>query len=711
MRLPMAVFLILSGFYLLTMSGHTYSSDEETMLAVTRGLIERGDVAVVVEDGAPVSALRPGRDGRVYSPYGVLPSLLAIPLHLLGTLIAPSGLQADYASRFTTTMLNGLLTAATCTILVQWTQRLGATDGWALMLALLYGLATFAWTYARTFFSEPLAALLILGATERAWSAFRVNSPGAPQKTLFVSGLLAGLLPATRIAAAIALPVIGLYVLWETLKTWSTKHESTAKRVCHRRGAASAEKNPASRQSNACIAMPPSRFVFRVLCALGVSAVRFCNEVKHATDQTKSALYQHQHMLAYVLSGLIIWIAGLLPGFALTGWYNLVRFGTLFASGYGSEAFQFTTPLAEGLFGLLLSPGKSVFLYAPPLLLAFPGGFALWRRGERTTVLVIAALFLSHLLLYARWGQWPGGGVWGPRFLLPVVAPVMVLAAGLDILTPMQRLRLRRLIPALVLGGVGFIGNLGGVLLNFDTYAVSTPFHTGVYTFSGSPLVGHWRLLIERWARYSVPSPFCRLGDGLYASEATDNRALPRRTGSSGEVFCIVRRETRITLVLDDQRPDGAPSSQLRLRLNERDQGLLPSGQQRTYHWLVPPGHVHLEIVAQTWNPFETGFSDRNDPLGPAIVALRGQSDDGAALAIVDTAVAPLPVRPRPRWAWYYDPPNQHLVDHWLWYLPRSELTANQALAIGGLVVLTGTTSLIAGIRLMLTTIRKRSVQ
>jgi hypothetical protein len=650
MRLPMAVFLILSGFYLLTMSGHTYSSDEETMLAVTRGLIERGDVAVVVEDGAPVSALRPGRDGRVYSPYGILPSLLAIPLHLLGTLIAPSGLQADYASRFTATMLNSLLTAVTCAILVQWTQRLGATDGWALMLAFLYGLATFAWTYARTFFSEPLAALLILGATERAWSAFRVNSPGAQHKTLFISGLLAGLLPATRIAAAIAIPVIGLYVLWETLKTWST-------------------------------------------------------------NQTKSAPHQRWQILAHILSGVLLWIVGVLPSLALAGWYNLVRFGTLLASGYGSEAFQFTTPLAEGLFGLLLSPGKSVFLYAPSLLLTFPGGFALWRRGERTTVLVIAGLFLSHLLLYARWGQWPGGGVWGPRFLLPVVAPVMVLAAGLDSPRPTLRLRLRQLMPVLVLGSAGFIGNLGGVLLNFDTYAVSTPFHTGVYTFSGSPLVGHWRLLIERWAHYSVPPPFCRLGDGLYASEATDNRALPRRTGSSGEVFCTVRRETRITLVLDDRRPDEAPSSQLRLRLNERDQGLLPTGQQRTYHWLIPPGRTRLEIVAQTWNPLETGFSDRNDPLGPAIVALRGRSDDGAVLAIVDTAVAPLPTRPRPRWAWYYDPPNQHLVDHWLWYLPRSELTVNQALAMGSLVVLTGTISLVIGIRLMLTAIRKRSVQ
>ncbi|MCX7790773.1 MAG: hypothetical protein N2378_09055, partial [Chloroflexaceae bacterium] len=105
MRLPGAIFLLLCGFYLLTMSGHTYSPDEETMLAVTRGLIERRDVAVVVEDGAPVAALRPGRDGGRYSPYGVLPSLLAVPLHLLGNLVAPAGPPADYATRFAVTAL------------------------------------------------------------------------------------------------------------------------------------------------------------------------------------------------------------------------------------------------------------------------------------------------------------------------------------------------------------------------------------------------------------------------------------------------------------------------------------------------------------------------------------------------------------------------------------------------------------------------------
>jgi len=33
-RLPLAIFLLLTGFYLLTMSGHTYFADEETMLAI-----------------------------------------------------------------------------------------------------------------------------------------------------------------------------------------------------------------------------------------------------------------------------------------------------------------------------------------------------------------------------------------------------------------------------------------------------------------------------------------------------------------------------------------------------------------------------------------------------------------------------------------------------------------------------------------------------
>ena len=644
-RLPLAIFLLLTGFYLLTMSGHTYSADEETMLAVTRGLLASGTVAVVVEDDAPVSALRPGRDGGRYSPYGVLPSLLALPLQALGGLAAPLGPgAADYASRFAVTALNASLTAATAALLAAWALRLGASRIWAAALALLYGLATFAWPYARTFFSEPLAALLIMLAAERAHRASQDNS--AARRALFISGLACGLLLTTRIAAGVVLPVIGLYILWGCWQAW-------------RNG-----------RSFAC-------------CMLHVA----------------------------------FWLLGLLPGLALLGWYNLARFGTLLASGYASEGALFTTPLAVGLYGLLLSPGKSVLLYAPPLLLALPGAWALWRRDERGVVLLALGLFLSHLLLYARWGEWQGGGVWGPRFLLPVVTPLLLLAAGLFASTPTVIARksvpsvdekiggagLRRALSRALCGVVlvvGFVGNLGGVLLHFGTYVVAPAPADKLYSLAGSPLVGHWRTLAERWGRYAAPPPLCRLGDGLYPTEDPAGAPLPRRTGATGVLRCVAPGGGRLAFTLDDRRPPQAPPSELRLLLG--GQALAPpQGQLRAYQMLLPPGAAQLTIAARTWNPLAVGFSERDDTLGPQLAALRGVTAAGAALAVVDTAVAPLPTRARPRWAWYYDPPNQHLADHWAWFLPRSELAGPGAWLLAGLVLALGTGCALAGARLL----------
>ena len=54
--------------------------------------------------------------------------------------------------------------------------------------------------------------------------------------------------------------------------------ESTAKRVCHRRDAVFAEEIYCLAQTCASLRIEP-RFVFGVLCAPGVSAVRFCSEV------------------------------------------------------------------------------------------------------------------------------------------------------------------------------------------------------------------------------------------------------------------------------------------------------------------------------------------------------------------------------------------------------------------------------------------------
>src|SRR5262249_29056851 len=87
-------------------------------------------------------------------------------------------------------------------------------------------------------------------------------------------------------------------------------------------------------------------------------------------------------------------------------------------------------PLWRGLYGLLLSPGKSVFLYSPPLAVAVFGLAALARRRPAFAAAFVAT-FAPVLLLYGRFLNWDGDWAWGPRYLtfaLPTLClPLAVL--------------------------------------------------------------------------------------------------------------------------------------------------------------------------------------------------------------------------------------------------------------------------------------------
>ncbi len=88
------------------------------------------------------------------------------------------------------------------------------------------------------------------------------------------------------------------------------------------------------------------------------------------------------------------------------------------------------TPLYVSLFGFLLSPGHSVFVYSPLLLMAPWALRRLWRE-RRAETLVILALCLTFLLSFARFSGWTG--LWsapGPRYLLLAV-PLLLLPLGL----------------------------------------------------------------------------------------------------------------------------------------------------------------------------------------------------------------------------------------------------------------------------------------
>jgi len=114
-------------------------------------------------------------------------------------------------------------------------------------------------------------------------------------------------------------------------------------------------------------------------------------------------------------------------------WRNHYLFGDPFDFGYpsvsdgGKNMNSFDTPLLTGLYGFLLSPGKSVFLFAPPILLAIAGIRKL-ARLDKALAVVAGALPIVYLFFYATFTQWEGGFCVGPRYLVPAIA---VLCLGL----------------------------------------------------------------------------------------------------------------------------------------------------------------------------------------------------------------------------------------------------------------------------------------
>ena len=110
---------------------------------------------------------------------------------------------------------------------------------------------------------------------------------------------------------------------------------------------------------------------------------------------------------------------GLLPGLGLAASYNWLRWGSIFSSGYSpflADFFHRGQGLV-GLWGFLVSPGTSVFLYSPPLVLSLWGLGTFWRTQPRWALAVLGTT-IPIVLLHAWSLFWHGGWNWGPRYLV-----------------------------------------------------------------------------------------------------------------------------------------------------------------------------------------------------------------------------------------------------------------------------------------------------
>jgi 4-amino-4-deoxy-L-arabinose transferase-like glycosyltransferase len=121
-----------------------------------------------------------------------------------------------------------------------------------------------------------------------------------------------------------------------------------------------------------------------------------------------------------------LWLGyGFAPLLALFLAYNRARWGDVFSTGYEEIHALPQENIGWGLLGLTVSPGKSLFLYSPPLLLALFGLPRLWRT-HRPVVVLLAGLTLPPMVAAAHTQFWSGGWCWGPRVWL-FVTPVLLL--------------------------------------------------------------------------------------------------------------------------------------------------------------------------------------------------------------------------------------------------------------------------------------------
>jgi hypothetical protein len=172
-------------------------------------------------------------------------------------------------------------------------------------------------------------------------------------------------------------------------------------------------------------------------------------------DATGRPLWRTPRLLALLLGPVLV-------GIAAQAAYNLARFGSPLATGYstgGGGGLDFGGNPLVGLYGLLVSPGRGLVWFAPPVIATV---FVARRFTARHPGLglVLGSLAGLWILVHAFWRDWDSGWGWGPRYLLPIL-PFLVLPLVESWSSPRARNFM------LILAGIGALVQLPGATVDF----------------------------------------------------------------------------------------------------------------------------------------------------------------------------------------------------------------------------------------------------
>ena len=322
------VFGFLLACYLISYTGVIQSSDGLAMFATAESIVRRGEIDTnqLLWMGSQQGNLGP--NGDLYSRKGLGMTLLAVPLVWLAKAWTAIGLVQ------TALLLNPILTAWTGALVFRAGRRLGWSRKAAVGTALIFGLATPAWPYTQTFFSDPVCSLGLFGAF---YSLLSYGQTGR-KRYLLLGGVAWGIAYLARVVNLVTLPIYGIALL-----------------------------------------------------AIILHQAELLNQREMAwPSRLRSVFSDHWRPL-------ISFCAPVMAAGVISLWWNWARYGNVWESGY-VETERFNAIWWFGISGLLFGPARGLVWYSPALLLAVPGAVWFWRHARSILFLCLAIALVYVLL-------------------------------------------------------------------------------------------------------------------------------------------------------------------------------------------------------------------------------------------------------------------------------------------------------------------------
>ena len=320
-----------------------------------------------------------GRDGRIYSWYGIGQSLLMLPADLISTWIAHwgifSGYQDDPAVRsilvsYSTNILLNVLTAWIAFRFLRQLRFEVHESAWG-VLGLLF--CTTHLHYTQNMQENNYIMLLTFVGFSFHYEWLQTRQ----QRALWIGSGALGLNLLTRVTTALDIMAAGIFLLMVVWFEGARGREMWTRAVAYCK-----------------VAVPV--YIFFGLLERFYSWYRFGS-----------------------------WTQTYIPIFARE---SRMQDPSLPAN------FPWSTPLHEGVLGALFKPEKSIFLFDPLLILTLLLFTLLWNRmaAEVRAYAVSALLLLAgYICFYARYTYWAGDFAWGDRYVSTAVEMVSLLGIPL----------------------------------------------------------------------------------------------------------------------------------------------------------------------------------------------------------------------------------------------------------------------------------------